>query len=214
MRAELADLLFPDVALLPETIAEQYPPRALKPGANVTRFAPSPTGFLTIGGLYATMISERMARQGGGLFYVRIEDTDKKREVQGSVEDMIDSLERFGIRIDEGPTSDGEETGIYGPYRQSSRVDIYQAWIKRLLEQDLAYPCFCTEDQLNEIRERQQAAKENTGYYGKWAVHRNMTIDEVREQLASGKPYVIRLKSPGSADNRINVIDPRLFLAT
>ncbi|TNJ60337.1 glutamate--tRNA ligase [Paenibacillus hemerocallicola] len=205
--AELADLLFPDVALLPETIAEQYPPRALKPGAKVTRFAPSPTGFLTIGGLYASMISERMARQSGGLFYVRIEDTDKKREVQGSVEDMIESLERFGIRIDEGPTSEGEETGRYGPYRQSSRVGIYQAWIKRLLEQDLAYPCFCTEDQLNEIRDRQQAAKENTGYYGKWAVHRNMTIDEVREQLTDAKPFVVRLKSPGSADNRIRYVD-------
>lgn len=207
VRSELADLLFPDVTLRPEDITDTYPPRSLKPDAKVTRFAPSPTGFLTIGGLYATMISERMARQSGGLFYVRIEDTDKKREVQGSVEDMIESLERFGIRIDEGPTAAGEEIGSYGPYRQSSRVGIYQAWIKCLLEQDLAYPCFCTEDQLNEIRERQQAAKENTGYYGKWAVHRNMTIDEVREQLASGMPFVIRLKSPGSADNRIKYFD-------
>ncbi|TMV51586.1 glutamate--tRNA ligase [Paenibacillus mesophilus] len=206
-RSELADLLFPQVTIQPEQIAAQNPPRSLPPGAKVTRFAPSPTGFLTVGGLYATMISERMARQSGGVFYVRIEDTDKKREVQGSVEDMIESLQQFGVSIDEGPTLTGGETGSYGPYRQSSRVGIYQAWIKRLLELDLAYPCFCTEEELNEIRERQQAAKENTGYYGKWAVHRNMTLDEVREQLASGRPFVIRLKSPGSPDNRIKYTD-------
>lgn len=203
----LADMLFPDVSLQPEQITARYAPRNLQPGTKVTRFAPSPTGFLTVGGLYATMISERMARQSGGVFYVRIEDTDKKREVEGSVADMIESLRQFGIGIDEGPTAEGIEYGNYGPYRQSDRVEIYQAWIKRLLQQHLAYPCFCTEEELQAIREQQTSEKQNTGYYGKWAVCRNLTVEQVKEQLAQGKPFVIRLKSPGSADRRVSYTD-------
>ncbi|RKN76005.1 glutamate--tRNA ligase [Paenibacillus ginsengarvi] len=207
-RSELADLLLPGVSVTPEQIETKYPDRKLAEGAYVTRFAPSPTGFLTIGGLYAAMISERMARQSDGVFYIRIEDTDSKREVEGSAEDMIDSMRQFGIVIDEGPIAAGEEeVGAYGPYRQSDRVQLYQAWAKRLIEQDLAYPCFCTEEELQAIRDKQQAEKLNPGYYGQWAVHRNLTAEEIKEKLAKGESFVIRLKSPGSPDNRVRYND-------
>ncbi|MEF3305786.1 glutamate--tRNA ligase [Paenibacillus sp. GYB003] len=207
-RTELADLLFPEVNVSPGQIEARYPPRALGPGACVTRFAPSPTGLMTIGGLYAAMISERMAHQSGGVFYVRIEDTDKKREVEGSAAELLESLKRFGIAVDEGPVgAGGTEAGSYGPYRQSDRAELYRVWIKRLIAEDLAYPCFCTEDDLQAIRDRQQAAGQATGYYGEWAVHRGMTVEQVRDRLNDGSPFVIRLKSPGSGDNRVRYTD-------
>ncbi|MBD2865035.1 glutamate--tRNA ligase [Paenibacillus oceani] len=204
---ELADLLFPNVARSPEDVLALYPPRNLPQGAKVTRFAPSPTGFLTIGGLYATMISERLARSSGGVFYLRIEDTDKKREVEGSMADMIESLAAFGIAIDEGPAASGEETGAYGPYRQSMRVPLYHVWVKQLVRQGLAYPCFCTEEELQAIRDKQQERKVTPGYYGEWAVHRFLTPEQAKEELAAGKPYVIRLKSLGSPVSRIGYTD-------
>ncbi|MEF3311838.1 glutamate--tRNA ligase [Paenibacillus sp. GYB004] len=204
---ELADLLFPNVTRTPEDVLALYPPRSLPQGAKVTRFAPSPTGFLTIGGLYATMISERLARSSGGVFYLRIEDTDKKREVEGSMADMIESLAAFGIAIDEGPAASGEEIGAYGPYRQSSRVPLYHVWVKQLVRQGLAYPCFCTEEELQTIRDKQQEQKVTPGYYGEWAVHRFLTPEQAKEELAAGKPYVIRLKSPGSPANRVSYMD-------
>lgn len=204
---ELADLLFPNVTQSPEDVIAFYPPRSLPQGAKVTRFAPSPTGFLTIGGLYATMISERLARSSGGVFYLRIEDTDKKREVEGSMADMIESLIAFGIAIDEGPTASGEEQGAYGPYRQSSRVPLYHVWVKQLVRQGLAYPCFCTEEELQAIRDKQQEQKATPGYYGEWAVHRHLTPEQAEEELGSGKSYVIRLKSPGSSANRVSYMD-------
>lgn len=207
-RFKLADLLFPDVTLQPEHIAARYPARELPPGACVTRFAPSPTGWMTIGGLYAAWISATLARQSGGLFYVRIEDTDRKREVDGSAADLVESLRTFGIAIDEGPIGPNlREVGRYGPYRQSRRVDLYRVWAKQLVRQNLAYPCFCTEEELQAIRDKQQAAKQNTGYYGQWAVCRHASYDEIEEKLENGRPFVLRLKSPGSAEGRIRFVD-------
>ncbi|WP_028547453.1 glutamate--tRNA ligase [Paenibacillus sp. UNC451MF] len=204
---ELADLLFPHVHLVPQDIIAKYPARKLEATAKVTRFAPSPTGFLTIGGLYATFISERLAHQSEGVFYLRIEDTDKKREVEGSIDGIVQALDYFGIRYDEGVTSFGEETGQYGPYKQSARVDIYQAFIKHFVEEGLAYPCFCDTEALQHIRNIQQSRGEMTGYYGKWALHRCFTLEQVKEELAKGKPFVIRLKSQGSSERKIRYTD-------
>ncbi|CAG7614476.1 glutamate--tRNA ligase [Paenibacillus allorhizosphaerae] len=203
----VANLLFPEVELPPEDIFRRFPQRKRTASAKVTRFAPSPTGLLTIGGLYATFISERMAHQSEGIFYVRIEDTDKKREVAGSVEEILRSLEYVGLRIDEGMIGIGAETGAYGPYNQSSRTAIYNVFIKHLLKQGLAYPCFCDENELHTIREAQRSVNATTGYYGKWAVHRSFTLPQIKQELDKGKPYVIRLKSPGSADRRITYRD-------
>ncbi|WP_079909786.1 glutamate--tRNA ligase [Paenibacillus sp. 32352] len=206
-QSQLSALLFPHVHLKPQDIIDRYDRRKLQPEAMVTRFAPSPTGFLTIGGLYATFISERLAHQSGGVFYLRIEDTDKKREVEGSLERIMEALDYFGIRYDEGVTASGEEMGEYGPYRQSARAELYQVFIKDLVERDLAYPCFCDAVALQDIRNTQQSRNEMTGYYGKWAVHRGFTPEQVKEELAKGRPFVIRLKSPGSFDRIIRYTD-------
>ncbi len=202
----LANLLFPDVHLSRKDIIAKYPARQLNGAAKVTRFAPSPTGFLTIGGLYATFISERLAHQSGGVFYLRIEDTDKKREVEGSIEGIVQALDYFGIHYDEGVTSAGE-TGDYGPYKQSDRAEIYRVFIKHLVEQNLAYPCFCDTETLQDIRNAQQSHNEMTGYYGKWAIHRSFTLEQVQEELAKGKPFVVRLKSPDSLEHKIRYTD-------
>ncbi|WP_239628162.1 glutamate--tRNA ligase family protein [Paenibacillus sp. H1-7] len=204
---QLADRLFPNVTLLPQDVIAQYPRRELAVAAKVTRFAPSPTGFLTIGGLYATFISERLAHQSGGVFYLRIEDTDRKREVKGSIDGIISALDYFGIRRDEGITHSDGESGRYGPYKQSARASIYHVFLKRLVTEGLAYPCFCDAEDLNAIREAQGKRNEPTGYYGDWAVYRHAAPEKVQEQLDAGKPYVIRLKSPGSADRKIRITD-------
>lgn len=206
-KTELADLLFPEVTISPNEILSNYPPRNLDKSAMVTRFAPSPTGFITIGSLYATFISERLAHQSDGVFYLRVEDTDKKREVDGSVADMIESLNQFGIVIDEGPTTLKYESGEYGPYIQSSRIHIYNIFIKELIKLGLAYPCFCNSNQLQNIRDVQQTQKVTTGYYGPWAAHRNFTLDQVKEEINNGKQYVIRLKSPGKITGRVTYRD-------
>ncbi|MBP3965021.1 glutamate--tRNA ligase [Paenibacillus lignilyticus] len=206
-QTELAQRLFPAIEKQPEDVLGGYPARQLKEGAKVTRFAPSPTGFLTIGGIYATLITERLAHQSGGVFYLRIEDTDRKREVEGSIGDILHSLSYCSIYPDEGPTADGEEAGEYGPYKQTERASLYHVFIKNLIAQGLAYPCFCDADELQQIRDKQQAAKLNTGYYGEWAIHRNLTSEQIEAELATGKPYVIRLKSPGSPERRIKYMD-------
>ncbi|SDW07902.1 glutamate--tRNA ligase [Paenibacillus sp. CF384] len=206
-QAELADRLFPGVTRLPQDVLDSYPTRDLPEGALVTRFAPSPTGFMTIGGLYATQISERMAHQSGGVFYLRIEDTDRKREVEGSMEDIIRSLGYVGISMDEGLTVSGEEVGIYGPYRQSERASLYHVFIKDLIRRGLAYPCFCDADEVQAIRDKQKAAQLTPGYYGDWAVHRHWTPSQALVELEKGKPFVIRLKSPGLPDRRIKYHD-------
>lgn len=203
----MAELLFPDVQQLPADIYSQYPPRNLTASAMVTRFAPSPTGSLNIGGLYATLISERLAHQSNGVFFLRIEDTDKKREIKGSIENIINSLKYFGIHFDEGPSSSGDEKGAYGPYKQSSRIQIYKVFIKHLVVNGLAYPCFCDTDDLQKIRINQQDLKVTTGYYGKWAKHRDITFQQAQEEISNGKPFVIRLRSSGSSNIRIRYND-------
>lgn len=204
---KLAELLFPET--LPEIseINEKYPRRKLKEGEKVTRMAPSPTGFMHLGNLYAALTNERLAHQSGGTFYLRIEDTDKKREVEGGVEAIINALFDFGLAFDEGVTLDGEK-GIYGPYKQRQREKIYKAFAKKLVMEDKAYPCFCTEEDLNDIRAKQEAEKEdNLGYRGKWAKCRNLSFDEISEKINAGIPYVVRLKSRGSIENKFKFSD-------
>lgn len=197
---KLAELLFPDIDKTPEDYEKLFPKRKLSEGAMVTRLGPSPTGFIHLGNLYGAFVDERLAHQSGGTFYLRIEDTDDKRYVDGAVETIIASLKFFDINFDEGALLDGEK-GIYGPYFQSRRGEIYQCFAKDLVMRGLAYPCFLTEDELAEIRAAQEAAKETTGIYGKYAEKsRNLSYEEIESNIKAGKPYVVRLKSSGNHD--------------
>lgn len=196
---KLADLLFPHITKTPEDYEKMFPKRELPEGAKVTRLGPSPTGFIHLGNLYGAFVDERLAHQSGGTFYLRIEDTDDKRYVEGAVDIIIDSLKFFGINFDEGATKDGD-IGIYGPYYQSQRGEIYGCFAKELVKKGMAYPCFMTSEEIEEIRAKQEANKENTGIYGKYALNRNLSVEEVEEKIASGMPYVIRLKSDGKTD--------------
>lgn len=198
----LADKLFPHITETPEQVEARYPKRELPEGAKVTRMGPSPTGFMHLGNLYGALVDERLAHQSGGVFYLRIEDTDRKREVEGGVQTIIDAFSAFGLPFDEGATLDGE-IGNYGPYRQSQRAEIYQTFVKWLMKQGMAYPCFCTEEELANAHAEQEANKENFGYYGKYAVWRDRTLEEVEAQLEKGMPYVIRFRSQGSIENKI-----------
>ncbi len=199
---ELADLIFPEAKDI-SYYEEKYPERDLKEGAIVTRFAPSPTGFTHIGGLYQSLVAKKMARQTEGVFFVRIEDTDQKREIENAVSEILNSLAEYDLSPDETLNEDGTDKGNYGPYLQSKRKDIYQAYAKSLIEKGLAYPCFCSQETLNEIRENQEKAKQRTGYYGKWTRCRNMPIDMAIEKIKNGEDYIIRLKSPGNPDKKI-----------
>ncbi len=201
---KLAQLLFGDITLTPEELEERYPERCLKEGARVTRFAPSPTGYLHIGGLFGALVDVLTAKASGGVSYLRIEDTDKKREIDDGVSAIITGLDSFGVHFDEGVTGFKSEKGDYGPYTQSERVEIYKAVAKRLVEQGLAYPCFCTAEELNETREKQEQEGEDIrGYFGKWAKCRNLTFDEQKERIEAGQPYVLRFRSDGDSDKRI-----------
>ena len=200
---KMAELLLPSINKTPDYYESLYPERNLKEGARVTRIAPSPTGYLHLGTLFAALVNRITATSSGGIFYTRIEDTDKKREIEGGIADIIDGLGRFGIAIDEGFTGADEQSGNYGPYKQSERAEIYQTYVKELIRQRLAYPCFCTAEELDEVRKIQEDRKIRTGYHGEWAKHRNITCDEAKELIDSGKPYVIRLKSPGSEENTV-----------
>ena len=193
---KLAELLFPNIDKTPEDYEAMYPPRAkAAEGAVTTRLGPSPTGFIHLGNLYGAFVDERLAHQNGGTFYLRIEDTDDKRYVEGAVDTIINSLKFFGISFDEGASFSGD----YGPYYQSERGPIYQAFVKRLISQGKAYPCFLTEEELADIRAQQEIAKETTGIYGKYAEkNRSLTYEEVEANIAAGKSYVIRLKSKGN----------------
>ena len=202
----LAGLLFPDVTDTPETLEEKYPLRQLPEGAVVTRMAPSPTGFVHLGNLVMGLTAERMAHQSGGVLFLRVEDTDAKREVPGAVEVLIDTLKHYGIRFDEGVTTDGEE-GIYGPYRQRQRAAIYHVYAKKLVEEGMAYPCFCTEEELSSMRAQQEANKENTGYYGKYAMWRDRSLEDIQAQLAANNPWVLRFRSTGSIENQFKFDD-------
>jgi len=203
---ELANLVFPDVK---ETIADlekKYPKRNLPQGAMVTRFAPSPTGFLHTGSLFASAVSQKVAKQTQGVFYIRLEDTDQKREVAGSGKLLVEQMKRFGVVPDEGYMGD-EEVGNYGPYVQSKRADIYKVVIKEMLKKDLAYLCFCSANELSEMRKAQQAKKENFGYYGKYAKCSFMSVEEQIAKVKSGKEYVIRFRSHGDYHNKVSLDD-------
>lgn len=200
---EMAELLLPDINKTPEYYENLYPARELPEGARVTRIAPSPTGYLHLGTLFAALVNRITATSTGGVFFTRIEDTDKKREISGGIEDIIDGLARFGIAIDEGFISGNKQKGNYGPYQQSQREEIYKTFVKELIKQGFAYPCFCTAEELADVREKQEAQKIRTGYHGEWAKHRNITLAEAKELIEQGKPYVIRLKSPGSEENKV-----------
>ena len=203
---EQSDLLFPHITTLPKDYESLFPPRGLPTGAKVTRLGPSPTGFIHLGNLYVAFVNERLAHQSGGLFYLRIEDTDQKREVEGAIDAIISSLNYFGVVFDEGATVD-EEIGKYGPYYQSRRAHIYQCYVKELIRRGLAYPCFCTEEELETIREEQEAKKENPGYYGSWAKCRNLSSEEVQKRIEAGKPFVIRLRSHGDLKRTFQIND-------
>ena len=202
----LANLLFPEVTDTPEMLEEKYPLRNCPEGAVITRMAPSPTGFVHLGNLVQGLISERMAHQSGGVLFLRVEDTDAKREVPGAVEVLIDTLKHYGIAFDEGATHHGD-SGAYGPYRQRQRADLYHVFAKKLVEEGKAYPCFCTEEELSAMREQQEANKENFGYYGKYALWRDRSIEDVQAQLAAGKPWVLRFRSEGSIENQFKFDD-------
>ena len=199
----MAELLLPDITKTPDYYEELYKPRNLPEGARVTRVAPSPTGYLHLGTLFTALVNRITATSSGGIFYTRIEDTDKKREVEGGIEDIIGGLDRFGIKIDEGFISGESQVGDYAPYKQSERAEIYQAYAKSLIKQGLAYPCFCTPEELEETRRVQEEQKVHTGYHGDWAKHRNITADEAAALIEKGKPYVVRLRSPGNEENKI-----------
>ena len=200
----LAELLFGEIKTTVQDILDRYPRRSLPEKAAVTRFAPSPTGYMHIGGLYAALISEKLASQSDGVFYLRLEDTDKKREVAHGADEIINSLAGYGIRFDEGAAADGcDENGNYGPYRQSMRREIYQTFAKELVRQGLAYPCFCTAEELDEIRARQESEKADMGYYGEYARCRSLTIEQIEQNIKAGKEYVLRLKSPGTPDGKV-----------
>ena len=202
----LADLLFPHVTDTPECLEERFPCRNLPEGAVVTRMAPSPTGFVHLGNLVQGLTAERMAHQSGGILFLRVEDTDAKREVPGAVEVLINTLKHYGISFDEGATIDGDN-GNYGPYRQRQRAAIYHVYAKKLVSEGQAYPCFCTESELAAMRETQEANKETTGYYGKYAMWRDRSMEDIQAQLDAGSPWVLRFKSTGSIENQFKFDD-------
>ena len=201
-----ANLLFPNVTETPESLEERFPQRQLPEGAVVTRMAPSPTGFVHLGNLVQGLTAERMAHQSGGVLFLRVEDTDAKREVPGAVEVLIDTLKHYGISFDEGATHTGD-SGIYGPYRQRQRASIYHVYAKKLVSEGMAYPCFATEEELSAMREKQEANKENTGYYGSYAMWRDRSLEDVQAQLDAGNPWVLRFRSEGSIENQFKFDD-------
>ncbi|MDR2770647.1 MAG: glutamate--tRNA ligase [Clostridiales Family XIII bacterium] len=203
---KLAELLFPEISETPEMYEARYPARDLPQGARVTRLGPSPTGFVHLGNLYVAFANERSAHLSGGVFFLRIEDTDSKREAPGAAEAILSALDCYGIRFDEGVTASGER-GAYGPYRQSLRRNIYHCFAKRLVAQGRAYPCFLTDAELDALRAEQEAAKLTPGLYGVWAAHRALSLDAVRERVLACEPYVIRLRARDDAASFFTIED-------
>ena len=202
-RCELAEILFPNITKTREYYEKMYPERNLPEGAMVTRYGPSPTGSVHLGNLYSAFCDMVYARQSKGVFFLRIEDTDQKRMVEGGIENITGVLNGFNILPSEGYSFGGE----YGPYQQSERTEIYQTYVKDLIKQGLAYPCFMTEEELANIREEQEINKVRTGVYGIYAADRDLSLEEIKEKLSNGEEYVIRLKSPGDASKTIEVVD-------
>lgn len=203
---DLAEVIYPNAKPI-EYYEEKYGPRDLPQGAEVTRFAPSPTGFVHIGGLYQCIINGAIAKQSNGVFYLRIEDTDQKRKIENGVAQIIEALAKFDFIPDEGMISENEEKGNYGPYKQSARREIYHSYAKYLIAQGKAYPCFATPEEIEDIRKRQEAAGLRTGFYGVWAKYRNLPVDEAIERIKNGESFVIRLRSNGREDRKIKVKD-------
>lgn len=205
-RQELANLIFPDVTLSVKDLENKYPKRELPEGAMVTRFAPSPTGFLHTGSLFTSLIAWKFAKQSNGVFYIRLEDTDTKREIQGSGESLLKELAKFNIINDEGYYGTHEE-GNYGPYKQSEREGIYRIVIKEMIEKDLAYPCFCSSEDLAQLREKQEKDKIIPGYYGEYASCRYLSAEEAMKKILNDEPYIIRFKSQGNHNNKEHFSD-------
>ncbi len=203
---KLASLLYPDVTETPEDMEKKFPERNLKEGARVTRLAPSPTGFLHFGNLFTGTVAYKTARVSDGIFFVRVEDTDQKRKIEGAIEVMLKGLEAFGVTADEGVVGEDIQKGDYGPYYQSLRKPIYHVFAKHLVQQGLAYPCFCSAEELEEIR----ASQENEpmkGYWGKYARCRELTYEQIEKKLAEGKTFTLRLRSPGDAEKKCYIDD-------
>ncbi len=207
MTPEIINLIFPNPLPTPAEIEARYPRRNLPEGVRVTRIAPSPTGKMHVGNVYTALLNERIAHQTNGVFFLRAEDTDQERKVDGAMKIIVNSLGRYGIFADEGVDKDGKDFGAYGPYTQSERRDIYQAYIKSLLEKGLAYPCFCAAEDLDIMRKIQEKTSVRPGYYGKYAKCRNLTDEQILENLKAGKPFVIRFKSSGDNNKRMIIKD-------
>lgn len=200
-RKEIADIIFPDVTQTIQDLEKKYPPRA---NPICSRFAPSPTGFLHIGSVYASLVERKFAKQNDGTFFIRIEDTDQKRELEGAVELMISGLKKFGIQIDEGPIGENNtDIGKYWPYTQSQRKDIYHVFAKYLIEKGLAYPCWMTPEELETIRDQQTKTKVTPGIYGNYSVWRNKSPEEILEKIHEDKNFILRFRSPGDIHKRI-----------
>ena len=204
---DLAELMFPNVTTTVEELETKYPERDLEEGAEVTRFAPSPTGFVHMGSLLSAFEDYKIAKDSNGVFYLRIEDTDQKRSVENGISGIIHDLADFEIYPDEGMISETESKGDYGPYIQSERKEIYEVYAKSLVERGYAYPCFCTEEELAETREIQELNKERIGYYGSYAKCRSLTVEEACEKIKNGEKFVVRFKSPGNYDNKVKLDD-------
>ncbi len=204
---KLANIMFPNVNKTPADYEAIFPARTLKDGARVTRIAPSPTGYLHLGTFFTSMVNRLTADATDGVFFFRLEDTDKKREVEGGADDILKGINEFGLSIDEGFVAPGVIEGNYGPYQQSLRAEIYHAYVKDLVAQGLAYPCFCSEEQRQVAREQQEQKKDRTGYYGEYALCRNIAPEEALERIQNGEAYVVRLRSMGSEQNRIKFDD-------
>ena len=202
----LANLLFPNVTETPGEVEARFPARNNPEGAVITRMAPSPTGFVHLGNLVQGLTSERMAHQSEGVLFLRVEDTDAKREVPGAVEVLINTLKHYGISFDEGATVDGD-SGNYGPYRQRQRASIYHVFAKKLVSEGHAYPCFCTEEELSAMREKQEASRETTGYYGPYAMWRDRSLEDIQAKLQEGASWVLRFRSTGSIENQFKFDD-------
>lgn len=207
----LAELLFPDVRKTSEDLDKEFPSRNLPEGAIVSRLAPSPTGFVHLGNLMQGLTSERLAHQSGGVLFLRIEDTDAKREVAGASETLITILSHYGIVFDEGAALDNNgkicDSGNYGPYKQSHRAEIYHVYAKKLVSEGKAYPCFCTEEELERFHAEQEQEKANFGYYGKWAKWRDRSIEDIKAEIEKGNRWVLRFRSTGSIENKFKYND-------
>ncbi|MDY0097513.1 MAG: glutamate--tRNA ligase [Candidatus Dojkabacteria bacterium] len=204
---DISQLLFPDIKENGKDILKKYPKRDIKNGELVLRFAPSPTGFIHIGNIYTSLVGYILTKRSNGVFILRIEDTDKVREVKDGITQIVKGLKNFGIQFDEGMVNEKESKGEYGPYVQSERKDIYKIFAKDLVSKGLAYPCFCTKEELEAIRKEQTDSGSRTGYFGKWAKWRDANIEDIKKELDLGTPFVIRLFSKGNIENKINTKD-------